>query len=315
MKKNLSIITAFIMILSFSTTAFAMDKPEFQEEITHINEYDYIVMLQNSTPEELSKLNMTKSDVAATVRAFYKAISERAKLSDEALFSYGYNSKEISIFRDFSSVSKITTKGLSNIITTNLRAISGTLTGKIKLNSCGTKRATFRYEWFWDHDPILKLIDSAAMRWLAYDSKGHGIDVIKVLEASRIDYYTMDDKFAFSQTGTPETNLSFNSVNIQFDVIKYYTPTPYPKDAMTSAYAKKGSVTIGLKVDGNVKNNINYIKVAALYGHTVIGISAPSISLSSTGTISIGFSGNQVVENLGGHKVKIGKGSTITTLK
>ena len=102
MKKILSIITAFIMILSFSTTAFAMDKPEFQEEITHINEYDYIVMLQNSTPEELSKLNMTKSDVAATVRAFYKAISERAKLSDEALFSYGYNSKEISIFRDFS---------------------------------------------------------------------------------------------------------------------------------------------------------------------------------------------------------------------
>ena len=256
MKKILSIITAFIMILSFSTTAFAMDKPEFQEEITHINEYDYIVMLQNSTPEELSKLNMTKSDVAATVRAFYKAISERAKLSDEDLFSYGYDSKEISIFRDFSSASKITTKGLSNIITTNLRAIAGTLTGKIRLISCGTKRATFRYEWFWDQAPIFKLEDSAAMRWLAYDSKGHGIDVLKVLEASRIDYYTMDDKFAFSQKGTPETNLSFNSVNIQFDVIKYYTPTPYPKDALTSAYAKKGSVTIGLKVDGNVKNNI-----------------------------------------------------------
>ena len=230
------------------------------------------------------------------------------------MFSYGYDSKEISIFRDFSSTSKITTKGLSNIITTNLRAIAGTLTGKIRLISCGTKRATFRYEWFWDQAPILKLVDSAAMRWLAYDSKGHGIDVLKVLEASRIDYYTMDDKFAFSQKGTPETNLSFNSVNIQFDVIKYYTPTPYPKDALTSAYAKKGSVTIGLKVDGNVKNNINYIKVAALYGHTVLGISAPSISLSPDGTISIGFSGNKVIENLAGHKVKIGKGSTITTL-
>lgn len=313
MKKILSIITAFIMILSFSTTAFAMDKPNFQEEITHINEYDYIVMLQNSTPEELSKLNMTKSDVAATVGAFYRAISERAKLSDEALISYGYDSKEIDIFRDFSSVSKITTKGLSNIITTNLRAIAGTLTGKIRLNSCGTKRATFRYEWFWDHAPILKLTDSAAMRWLAYDSKGHEIDVIKVLEASRIDYYT-DNKFAFSQTGTPETNLSFNSVNIQFDVIKYYTPTPYPKDALTSAYAKKGSVTIGLKVDGNVKNNINYIKVAALYGHTVFGVGSPSISLSPAGTISIGFSGNTGIENLGGHKVKIGKGSTITDI-
>ena len=253
-------------------------------------------------------------NVAATVRAFYKAISERAKLSDEDLFSYGYDSKEISIFRDFSSASKITTKGLSNIITTNLRAIAGTLTGKIRLISCGTKRATFRYEWFWDQAPIFKLEDSAAMRWLAYDSKGHGIDVLKVLEASRIDYYTMDDKFAFSQKGTPETNLSFNSVNIQFDVIKYYTPTPYPKDALTSAYAKKGSVTIGLKVDGNVKNNINYIKVAALYGHTVFGLGAPSISLSPDGTIAIGFSGNPSIENLGGHKVKIGKGSTITTL-
>ena len=310
MKKFLSIITAFIMILSFSTTAFAMDKPDFQEEITSINEYDYIVMLQNSTPEELSKLNMTKSDVAATVGAFYKAISERAKLSDEALISYGYDSKEINILRDFSSVSKIRTKGLSNIITTNLRAIAGTLTGKIRLNSCGTKRATFRYEWSWDHDPIFKLTDSAAMRWLAYDSKGHEIDVIKVLETSRIVYYT-GNKFAFSQIGTPETNLSFNSVYIQVDLIKYYTPTPYPKDALTSAYAKKGSVTIGLKVDGSVKNNINYIKVAALYGHTVFGLGAPSISLSPDGTIAIGFSGNQVIENLGGHKVKIGKGSTI----
>ena len=313
MKKFLSIITAFIMILSFSTTAFAMDKTDFQEEITHINEYDYIVMLQNSTPEELSKLNMTKSDVAAIVDAFYKAISERAKLSDEALISYGYDSKEINIFRDFSSASKIATKGVLDLIPANLRAIAGTLTGKIRLNSCETKRATFRYEWFWDHAPILKLTDSAAMRWLAYDSKGREIDVLKVLEASRIDYYT-DDKFAFSQIGTPETNLSFNSVNIQFDVIKYYTPTPYPKDALTSAYAKKGSVTIGLKVDGNVKNNINYIKVAALYGHTVFGIGAPSISLSPTGTISIGFSGNQVIESLGGHKVKIGKDSTITDI-
>ena len=61
-------------------------------------------------------------------------------------------------------------------------------------------------------------------------------------------------------------------------------------------------------------SNINYIKVAALYGHTVFGLGAPSISLSPDGTIAIGFSGNPSIENLGGHKVKIGKGSTITTL-
>lgn len=66
-----------------------------------------------------------------------------------------------------------------------------------------------------------------------------------------------------------------------------------------------------LKNDDSVKNKINYIKVAALYGHTILGFDFPSISLSPSGAISIGFSGNLSIDAIGGHKVKIGADSSI----
>ena len=58
-----------------------------------------------------------------------------------------------------------------------LRGISGTYTGTIKLKNCGTKYAEFYYEWTWDHAPIITASDSFAMRWLAYDSSGHEFDI------------------------------------------------------------------------------------------------------------------------------------------
>ena len=61
-------------------------------------------------------------------------------------------------------------------------------------------------------------------------------------------------------------------------------------------------------------DKINYIKVAALYGHTTIGPNFPSISLSPAGSISISFSGNVSIDKIGGHKVKIGTDSTIEDL-
>ena len=321
MKKLVSVIIMLAMFFSISTTILAADNTYYQSETMNINEYDYLVMLQNSTPAELSNLNMTEEDVNATIEAFYKAIAKRAELSNDELIRYGYTLDEIEIFRTYNySIggntdldSNFSTE-LKSMVDTKymtlkkLRAIAGTLTGKIKLDFCGTKYATFHYEWSWNHSPLVLGYDSVAMRWLAYDSKGHEIDVMKTSETSKIDHY-VDNMFVFSRAGQPETNLDFNSVNMQFKVEDFYSS---PKgNRIISTYAKKGLVKISLKVDDNVKNKINYIKVAALYGHTIVGINFPSISLSPTGSISIGFSGNISIDALGGHKVKIGAGSSI----
>lgn len=307
MKKFLSIILSLTIIFTLAVPALAADNTNTQ--ITYSNEYDYIVMLQNSTPEELAELGMTQADVTATVDAFYKALAERATLPDETLIGYGYTPSEIEILRSYNPLSR-TTATTNSKTTADLRAVTGTLTGKIKLNNCGTKYATFRYEWSWDHSPIMTLRDSAAMRWLAYDSNGYEFDLIKTSETVNIDYY-WNTTYKFSRTGSQEPNLEFNSINVQFEEAELFQSST----GMTEqAYAKNGTIKVSLKVDDNVDNKINYIKVAALYGHTTIGPNFPSISLSPAGSISISFSGNVSIDKIGGHKVKIGTDSTIEDL-
>lgn len=90
MKKLVSVIIMLAMFFSISTTILAADNTYYQSETMNINEYDYLVMLQNSTPAELSNLNMTEEDVNATIEAFYKAIAKRAELSNDELIRYGY---------------------------------------------------------------------------------------------------------------------------------------------------------------------------------------------------------------------------------
>lgn len=153
----------------------------------------------------------------------------------------------------------------------------------------------------------MTLKDSAAMRWLAYDTNGYELDLIKTSETVNIDYY-WNATYKFSRTGSQEPNLEFNSINVQFEEAELFQS---PTTMTEQAYAKSGTIKVSLKVDDSVSNQINYIKVAALYGHTIIGANFPSISLSPTGSISISFSGNLSINKIGGHKVKIGKGSTI----
>lgn len=304
MRRFLALVLALVMICSLSATAFAADDTDYQ--VTYSNEYDYIVMLQNSTPEKLAELGMTPADVTATVDAFYEALAQRATLPDETLIGYGYTPNEIKILRSYNPFSR-TTANTDLKKTEDLRAITGTLTGRIKLTNCGTKYATFRYEWSWDHSPIMTLKDSAAMRWLAYDTNGYELDLIKTSETVNIDYY-WNATYKFSRTGSQEPNLEFNSINVQFEEAELFQS---PTTMTEQAYAKCGTIKVSLKVDDSVSNQINYIKVAALYGHTIIGANFPSISLSPTGSISISFSGNLSINKIGGHKVKIGKGSTI----
>lgn len=100
--------------------------------------------------------------------------------------------------------------------------------------------------------------------------------------------------------------MDFNSLNIQFDEAENFQSST----TMTEeAYAGNGYVRVSVKVEPEVHNSISYLKVAALYGHTTVGVGSPSIGLSPAGTISISFSGtiNSVIDSIAGDKVKITK--------
>ena len=302
MKKAICILLSFVLFVFLSVTAYAAEDTNGQagETVTTVytNEYDYIQMLQNCTQEELAEFGFSQVDVDEIVAAFFSAITERAVLSDDALYDLGYGKEEIDTLRAYSKGARV-----SNA---EIRGLAAVLTARIRVNYCGTKSATFRYEWCWDHAPFMALQDSAAMRWIAFDSRGHELDVTKTVEEVKINYY-LGTECKATLRGMQEPDLDFNSINVQFDENILCGGPNGP----TTAYGRDGSIRITVEVEDSVKNNINYIKVAALYGHTLIGANAPSISLSPTGSISISFSGNVSIDKIGGHKVKIGVGSTI----
>lgn len=296
-------LTAFLLILtiaaSLTVSALAAD---YQNEsvigTTYTNEYDYIMSIQNANANELSEMGLSVDDAAAIVEAFETALHERASLPEETLIGYGYTEDEISALRLYNARAVLTSE--------DMRAITGTCTGEITASYLTDTKATFKYAWEWDHAPIMKLTDSAAMRWLAFDSNGYDFDVTKTSAITRINYYWNGSK-QFYRTGTEEPDLEFNSINIQFDESELFQSST----TMTEeAYAGDGYIQISVKVEPEVDNTISYLKVAALYGHTTIGMGPPSISLSPLGDISISFNGNVSIDPVGAAKVKIAHGSS-----
>lgn len=288
--------------MGMSTTTFAAVNKLTTMSIQVSNEYDYISMLKQSTTEELDEIGITREEADNIISEFNAALSKRATLSDTQLITYGYTTEEIDILRAYAKGTRVSDN--------SIRAITGTCTGNIKLTNCGTKYATFAYTWSWDHCPIMTLSDSAAMRWLAYDKKGYNFSVIRTNLTTTIDYYNGSTK-QFTRSGKEEAGLELNTVNLQFDVTKSYQSSTTLTE---EAYAKYGTVKVSVQVDNSVNNNINYIMVAGLYGHTTIGGAFPSVSLSPTGSVSISFSGNLSIDKIGAKKAKIGTGSTITYL-
>lgn len=308
MKKLLSVILCLTMMFSLSATTFAAEQTEVVQT-TYTNEYDYILAIQELNREELAEIGMTPNDVADTVEAFYKAVDERISLPEETLIGYGYTPEKIELMKSYNT-STFTSRDTS-LSDAQLRGIAGVCTGTLSSSYCSSRLVNFTYSWSWDHAPFVKLSDSAAVRWAAYDSNGHEIDVTKYSQRTDINYY-WGTTYKFDRDGTQEANLDFNAINLQFDITEIFTSNIGIRE---EAYAKDGSIFAALKVEPEVTNNISYVKVAALYGHTLIGIGSPSISLSVPAGISIGFSGNASTDPIAGDKVKISIGDNSTSPK
>lgn len=289
------------MVLSISVPALAADDGQSVPSETHFNEYDYILSIEQASSEELSAMGLTKEDAAEIVSSFTAALQERATLPDETLLGYGYTQDEIYALRAYNS------RNLRSTLSPDaIRGITGTCTGSISATWMTDTEATFMYRWEWDHAPIMKLKDSVAMRWLAFDKYGEDRDVTMTSRTANINYYWNGAK-RFSRSGSWEPNLEFNSLNLQFEESENFQSST----TMTEeAYAGDGHIKVSIKLESGVESRIKYIKVAALYGHTTIGGDFPSISLSLPASISIGFSGNFSIDSIAPAQVKIEIGNS-----
>lgn len=283
---SLQIVTAiFIALLSSNIQAnTVIDGVEKIVSLHEYNEYSYISELMTTETVGLTDIGITETNAVAMYNSFFVTLQERALLSEKELISMGYDDAEIEIFRKYA---------LGNSLTENeLMAISGTCSGSLMLISCTNNQAEFRYYWAWDHKPIFAWGDSAAIRWMAYDSNGYDLNVIKTNAESNIKYYD-GNTFINNASGTFETGLDFNSVNLQFDMsITYTTPTTI----QSIKYAKSGNIDVTVALAQGVNNAINHIMVAGAYGHSTLSLDFPSISYSPPDSISIDFSPNATVE-------------------
>lgn len=298
MKKSLSIMLTLIMTLALTTPALAADNNQPVSEKTYYNEYDYILSIEQASSEELAELGLTKEQANKIVSTFETALRERAALPEETLLGYGYTQDEISALHTYNT--------RSTLPVDTMRAITGTCTGQITASWMTEREATFRYDWRWDHAPIMKLGDSVAIRWLAYDVNANVVDVYKSSYSSNINYYWNGAK-RFSLSGSWEPNLEFNSLNLQFNEGEHFQSSTTITE---EAFAGDGYVKVSIKLEPGVIRSIDYVRVAALYGHTTIGPNFPSISLSLPLSLSISFDGNTLIDPIAPAQVSIHIGSS-----
>ena len=308
MKKIISVVLVISLIVCISCVP--INAIEAISQIQYYSEYSFINQLYNANDIELSKMGYSKMQANLIIKAYYNEIERRSNMSDEELISLGYTSKDINILSKYADGAKLSPA--------ELNAISGTCTGSITATTCNTSKAKFRYSWTWDKCPLITLADSAAVRWFAYDDNGYVIDVTRTDLSSEIYYYggnvngTSNDSLSFIESGDEEYGLDFNTVNIQFDMLMDKT---VGYNLYLDAYAKRGIIDITVEVPSSVNNDINYVKVAGVYGHTIMGIGAPSVTASGSGAsptdLVIDFVLSTEVDKVGSRKAQISLGPIV----
>jgi hypothetical protein len=303
MKKLLSVIVTIIMIFSMSSMAFAVDARSISQNI-FTNEYDYIVGIQKLNDKELNEIGLSKSDVEAIVSDFYTGLVARGSLSEEMLAGYGYSDEQIAKLKKQEIPSS--RESIEALFTDEqLRDFAGTCTGVITSTYLTGRFGIFKYNWSWDHCPIITLTDSTAVHWMAKTSGGFDLDVTKFSDDTVVKYY-YNSTYMFQRTGTEVVSLAFDSFELKFPMTETFTSST---GLTETAYAKEGYIQVSVRVEPEVTNDISYLKVAAVYGHRILGIGEPTLSIGGDG-ITISFTGSITIDNIADHKVKISIGNS-----
>lgn len=276
----LSILLSLTLVMPIANAAEA----EPLNTAVVFNEYDLYVSLQSCTDNELTEQGYLAEDIAL-IRAnlIEEKLLERAALSEETLCAYGYTLDEVALLKEINESGKVT------LTETELRGLTGTCTGNISATTASASEFRISYNWKWDHAPIVCYKDSVAVRWEAHDAYGVVDSYAGYLTNSIVNYYdtmgNLDDCIMLQ----PIKGLEFNTV--QFNINMSYENLDY--------VALDGMVSVQILKNASQARDFEYVKVSAIYGHTILNIGFPSLSIDKGG-IGIGFSGGLNTDNVGG---------------
>ncbi len=279
MKRIISTIVAFIMALSLTVPAFAMEVKEMPAHSITINEYDVYVATREATPDELAK-NGVPARQAEIVKsnAIEDELTRLSELSSNELNALGYDAAQIELLHNYNG-ERIETNA-------ELRGIFADMTADFYKVSASTSTLSIKVEWEWTNVPVLAGVaieDMVAVRWQGTNYAGQPINVAldSTNSSCTVKYYSRGSSPVYQYSRYPE-------VSSDDPYGHAYAKIPMSTGQGNIAgdyYAKKGNIIV--EVDKVGSNSIKEAAFVFGYGHTVIVIS-PSLSLPAS--FGIGFS-------------------------
>lgn len=301
-KRLFAFLMVLTIVISLTGSACAVEEAS-TEGTTFFNEYDYIETLRQSTPQELEEAGLSEQNVYNIIKTYEDDLKEKSGMSDEELRAYGYSDEEIALLREYANGAELEPEEMRNL--------GSTCTGELSCQWITPSAAQFTYTWTWNRCPAIRLADSSALRWIAYNAEDMEIGVEQTSSSMLIDYHIKvtgdgEGPYAYTSLGENEPNIDFNTLNMQFNPTGATTGT---SGIMFDCYSKVGKVSVAIRVPSGVDQTIDHIFVAGLYGHTVLGVGAPSVSVTR-GSCSISFSPSIGVDPIASCRGTITQGST-----
>lgn len=263
--------------------------------ITTLNELDMYRYVQNTPSAELIAQGYSSQYINQVKSVDYEDLMfERAQLPTHILYRMGYNDSEIAILRNYD--------GAYITRSSDVYALTGTLTAEISCTYASSSQYTVRYSWEWDHSPLVNATDAMGIRWVAIASDGLTVDVSAYSSEASVNYHYFLDTYTTITYDPTDSNFAsetdFNALTCTFPMQTGISSDP--------SYALSGDIETTIKKDSGVTRQIYYLKICGVYGHSVVNIGAPSVSFTPGDTaIGISFSGGFNIDNIGIKKYKI----------
>ena len=242
-----------------------------------INEYEEGSNLQRLSDTELAEIGYSEDEAEAIHSFSYRdALLERAALPESKLQGLGYSREQIEFLKIFEKNPYGDYDYSVMSIELNVRQIV------LVAGASSSSYKTIRYNWSWSAAPLAAFTDSVAVRWQAYDSKGHSIDTTCYDTSSTryasVKYYN-DYGLANTETISVSSQSGFSCMRANFKMSKIYKGE--------NVWAKSGSITC--KIEDRTSSAIHHIKVQATYGHSTLQPTSLSISFSGDYGVSFGM--------------------------
>lgn len=300
-----TILTIALFLASTATTqAFASSQELFKEpqtyeeitdylkrnantEVVEIKEIDYLKQLQALqaySKEELVEAGYTEKDAEEIID--YDFNEELLKFTQKPVDEFkamGYTNSQIKKFREYDG----TIDAIEYLEINALSSATLTVSWLPLAALCNRNQFRIIYNTEWNTSPMITAKDMIAIAWVAADSFSN-VKAMKYDEAPTltVKYYDGWNNLVYSPT------LSANSLNhtslADFDIAMSM------QQALGWAKFTAGSIKVSTQSNSN---NIETIAFVLCYGHTVITLGSPSLSIDISGQGSLSISPSWQTEN------------------